>query len=180
MEERWESLTSWWPVSHYWRCGCHKGITIQPTGNFVVYRGASLVAQTVENLPAIQETQVHSLSWEDPLEKEMAIHSSILATPEFHRQRSLAGYSPWCCKEWDVTDWHFHFQVQSLGQSVGDADGPSHSEKTWLWPKWGVWILSGKAGKDAWKEISCSTFFFFFLISRNSDLTGFWNILSVE
>ena len=39
--------------------------------------GVSLVAQTVENLPAIQETWVQSLGWEDPLEKEMAIHSSI-------------------------------------------------------------------------------------------------------
>ena len=41
--------------------------------------GASLVAQLVKNLPAVQETQVRSLGWEDPLEKEMATHSSILA-----------------------------------------------------------------------------------------------------
>ena len=40
---------------------------------------ASLVAQTVKNLPGMQETQVGSLGWEDPLEKEMATHSSILA-----------------------------------------------------------------------------------------------------
>ena len=40
---------------------------------------ASLVAQTVKNLPAVQETRIRSLSWEDPLEKEMATHSSILA-----------------------------------------------------------------------------------------------------
>ena len=39
----------------------------------------SLVVQMVKNLPAIQETQVHSLNWEDPLEKGMATHSSILA-----------------------------------------------------------------------------------------------------
>ena len=37
------------------------------------------VAQTVKNLPAMQETSVRSLGWEDPLEKGMAIHSSILA-----------------------------------------------------------------------------------------------------
>ena len=37
------------------------------------------MAQTVKNLPAIQETQIQSLSWEDPLEKEIAAHSSILA-----------------------------------------------------------------------------------------------------
>ena len=40
---------------------------------------ASLVAQSVKNLPAVQETQVQSLGQEDPLEKEMATHSSILA-----------------------------------------------------------------------------------------------------
>ena len=40
---------------------------------------ASQVAQTVKNLLAMQETWVQSLDWEDPLEKEMATHSSILA-----------------------------------------------------------------------------------------------------
>ena len=38
------------------------------------FLGASLVAQLVKNLPAVQETQVRSLGWEDPLEKEMANH----------------------------------------------------------------------------------------------------------
>ena len=33
----------------------------------------------VKNLPAVQEMQLHSLGWEDPIEKEMTIHSSILA-----------------------------------------------------------------------------------------------------
>ena len=39
---------------------------------------ASVVAQMVKNLPEMQETWVQSLGWEDPLEKEMATHSSIL------------------------------------------------------------------------------------------------------
>ena len=39
----------------------------------------SLVAHLVKNLPAVQENQVQSLGWEDPLEKEMITHSSILA-----------------------------------------------------------------------------------------------------
>ena len=43
------------------------------------YSSASLVAQTVKNLPAMQETQVRSLGWEDPLEEGMATHSSILS-----------------------------------------------------------------------------------------------------
>ena len=41
--------------------------------------GASLVSQSVKNPPAMQETQIQFLGWEDPLKKEMATHSSILA-----------------------------------------------------------------------------------------------------
>ena len=44
-----------------------------------MYVGTSLVAQMVKHLPTMQETQVRSLGWEDPLEKEMATHSSTLA-----------------------------------------------------------------------------------------------------
>ena len=40
---------------------------------------SSLVAQTVNHLPEVRETRVQFLGWEDPLEKEMAIHSSTLA-----------------------------------------------------------------------------------------------------
>ena len=46
--------------------------------SFLIFK-ASLVAQMVKRLPAMQETQVQFLGWEDPLEKEMAIHSSTLA-----------------------------------------------------------------------------------------------------
>ena len=42
-------------------------------------RGAFLVAQMVKRLPSVRETRVRSLGWEDPLEKEMATHSSTLA-----------------------------------------------------------------------------------------------------
>ena len=55
-----------------------------------------------KKLPAIQETWVQSLGQEDPLEKEMATHSSIPAE-KFHGQRSLASYSPWSHKELDMT-----------------------------------------------------------------------------
>ena len=41
--------------------------------------GSSLVTQMVKNQPAVQETRIQTLGWEDPLEKGMAIHSSILA-----------------------------------------------------------------------------------------------------
>ena len=67
-------------------------------------RCASLVAQTVKNLAAMQETQVQSLGSEDALEKEMAIHSGILAwrTPRAEEPARL--YSPWSCKELDMTE----------------------------------------------------------------------------
>ena len=47
----------------------------------------------VKNPPTNQEMWVRSLGWEDPMEKEMATHSSILPG-KFHRQRKLAGHSP--------------------------------------------------------------------------------------
>ena len=66
-------------------------------GIYLLYR-ASLVAQTVKNLPAMQDTRIQSLGWEDTLEKEMATHSSILAwemlwTEEAGRLQSVASQS---------------------------------------------------------------------------------------
>ena len=60
------------------------------------YSWASLVVQLVKNLPAMWETQVRSLGWEDPLENETATHSSILAwrTP----------WTVWGRKESDTTE----------------------------------------------------------------------------
>ena len=46
--------------------------------NYVIF-SLFLVAQRLKRLPTMRETQVRSLGWEDPLEKEMATHSSILA-----------------------------------------------------------------------------------------------------
>ena len=64
---------------------------------------ASLIVQSVRNLPAVQETWVQLLGWEDPLEKEMATHFSILAWKS-HGHRSLVGCSPWGLKESDTTE----------------------------------------------------------------------------
>ena len=61
------------------------------------------MAQSVKNLPAMQETQVQSLGQEDPVEKGMATLSSILAS-EIPRKKSLAGYSPWGHVESDTTN----------------------------------------------------------------------------
>ena len=63
------------------------------------------MAKKVKNLPAMQETQVQSLSGEDPLKKEMAIQPPPAFLPrKSHGQKSLVGYSPWGCKESDTTE----------------------------------------------------------------------------
>ena len=68
------------------------------------------MAQRLKCLPAVQETWVRSLGREDPLEKEMATHSSTLLLGKFHGWRSLVGYSLWSCKESDmIVRLHFHF-----------------------------------------------------------------------
>ena len=57
------------------------------------------MVQTVKNLAPVQETQAKSLGWEDPLDKGMHIHSSILAM-----DRGAWDYSQWSHKELDMTN----------------------------------------------------------------------------
>ena len=68
------------------------------TNRAYLFNRASLVAQTLKNPRAAQETWVQHLGQEDPLENGTATHSSILAW-RIHGQRSLVGYSPWGHKE---------------------------------------------------------------------------------
>ena len=68
-------------------------------------RWASLVDQMVKNPPAVWETWVRSLGWEDPLEEGMATHSSVLAWRiPMDRETWQATYSPWGRKEMDTTE----------------------------------------------------------------------------
>ena len=67
-----------------------------------------LVAQLVKNPPTVQETCVQPLGWEDPMEKEMTTHSSILAENS-HGQRSLAGYSSWGHRESDTNEDAYYY-----------------------------------------------------------------------
>ena len=64
---------------------------------------ASIVAQTVKSLPAVWETQVQSLDWEDPLEKGMATLSRILAWRILWTEEPV-GYSPWSGKVLGMTE----------------------------------------------------------------------------
>ena len=69
-------------------------------------RWASLVAQIVKNMPALWETRVRSLGWEDPLEKGMATHSTILAwrIPWMEEAGLDHGYRVHGHKESDTTE----------------------------------------------------------------------------
>ena len=60
---------------------------------------ASLVAQIVKNLSAMQETQVQSLGGEDPWRSEW-LPTPVFLPGEFHEQRSLEGYRPWVAESW--------------------------------------------------------------------------------
>ena len=63
------------------------------------------VAQTVNNLPAVQATQVRSLNWEDPLEKGRGWLPTLVFLPgESHGQKSLEDCSPWGRKESYMTE----------------------------------------------------------------------------
>ena len=70
-----------------------------------------LVVQTVKRLPAMRETRVRFLGWEDPWRRKWQSTPELFAGKS-HGWRSLIGYSPWGCKESDTTErFHFHFQT---------------------------------------------------------------------
>ena len=73
------------------------------------YCWASLVAQMVKNVPAMWETWVQALGWEDPWRRKWQ-STPVLLPGKSHGQRSLVGYSLWGRKESDMTErLHFHF-----------------------------------------------------------------------
>ena len=74
------------------------------------YSWASLVAQTVKNPPAMRETWVRSLGWEDPLEEGMATHLVILPG-EPPRTEKPGRLQSWCCKELDMTEQQSTAQI---------------------------------------------------------------------
>ena len=72
------------------------------------------MAQRLKRLPAMWETWVRSLGWEDPLEKEMATHSSILAW-RIPWTEELGGLHPWVAESDTTERLHFHFQKAVCG-----------------------------------------------------------------
>ena len=73
----------------------------------ILFERVSMVAELVKNQPAMQETWIQSLGWEDPLEKGRAT-TPVFSSGEFHGHRSLAGYSPWVTMEWHLNCMSVH------------------------------------------------------------------------
>ena len=112
--------------------------------------GVSQVAQLVKNPPAVWETWVPSLGWEDPLEKGTATHSSILGLPG-----GSAGKEPTC----NVGDLG---SISGLGRSPGEGKGYplqySGLENSM------VCIVPGVAESDRTERLSLSVFVIFFFV----------------
>ena len=91
---------------------------------------ASLAAQAVEHLPAMRETWVRFLGWEDPLEKKWQ-PILVLLPGKSHGQRSLVGYSPWGHKESDMTEqlhWFTSFSRRRSNIFLLIRQGLEHSK----------------------------------------------------
>ena len=121
-----------------------------PSTSFLGFPGVS----DGKNLPATQETWVWSLSWEDPLEKRMAIHSSNLAWRKSWTEGpgGLQGYSPWGCKELDMTEQlvcartHTHTNTSQLSLSLS---------RLWVCSNWLLTDSQGgflKGVKQKWEK----------------------------
>ena len=86
--------------------------------------GASLVAQTVKHLPGMQETRVWSLGWEDPPEKEMATHSSILGrrTPRTEEPDGLQS-TGWqrVGHNWATKTFTYHQRIETWREARSKA-----------------------------------------------------------
>ena len=82
-----------------------------------VVTGASLMAQMVKNLHAMQETRVQSLGWEDPLEGRAWQPTPVFLPGKSRGQRSLVGYSLWCHKR--------------VGHDLATNNNTDHQTRLW-------------------------------------------------
>ena len=89
---------TWWQISEA------RHPTKLPLTQKYALPWVSLVVQSVENLPAVQETWVWSLAWEDPWRRKWQ-PSPVSLPGKSHGQRSLVGCSPWGLKESGTTEW---------------------------------------------------------------------------
>ena len=91
--------------------------------------GTSLVAQTVKRLPAMWETWVRSLGWEDPWRRKWQ-PTPVSLPGESHGQRSLVGYSPQGPKESDTTEVTWQQQRRKWQPTPVLLPGKSHGQRS--------------------------------------------------
>ena len=102
--EKCKTLTT--EISTYERIRDKCELSLQQHAHLVLVHQLSHLfpgSSVIKNLPAMQETFVQSLGWEDPLEKGMATHPSILAWRIPWTEEHGGLHCPWGCKESDVT-----------------------------------------------------------------------------
>ena len=124
-----------------------------------------------KNLPAIWETQVPSLGQEDPLEKEMATHSSVVTWEIPGKQRRLAGYDPCSHEEVDTTKLLSTHQFSSVAQSCPtlcdpmDCSLPRSSIHGIFQTRILEWVAisfsRGSSGPKDWTRVFCMAGRFF-------------------
>ena len=92
---------------------------------------ASLVAQMVKKLPATQKTRVRSLGWEDPLEKGMATHSSILAwrIPWAEEPSGLQSTEKGMATHCSILAWRIPWAEEPSGLQLDTTDQLTHTHK---------------------------------------------------
>ena len=100
-------------VGHYWSDSAWTEGKNCP----YIWLRAFHIAQMVKNLPIMWETWVWCLDWEDPLEKPWQ-NTPVFLPGEFHRQRSLAGYSPQNCKESDANERLIHTHTHTHTHTI--------------------------------------------------------------
>ena len=109
--------------------------------------GVSLVAQTVKNLPAMQETWVHSWVGKIPWWSELQ-PTAVFLLREFHRQRSLVGSSLWGRKESYMTKWLTHTHICQQHFPTGSAGKEPSCQHRWCKKrKFNPWV-----GKIPWRK----------------------------
>jgi len=100
---------------------------------------------------------VRSLGWEDPWEKEMATHSSILAW-KIPWMEELVGYSPWGRKESDTTErLHFHFSLSCIGEGNGNPFQCSCLENPRDGGAWWAAVCGVTQSRTRLKQLSSSS-----------------------
>ena len=159
-----------------WSCLCYFGDLIYwlwfmlfwRFALFALFFGIALVAQTVKNLPTMQETEVQSRGWEDPLKKVMATHSSILVwkTPWTKEPGRLQSKELQRVRhDWTTNTFQIYVLKGFLGNRGLLYPRPTKFSK-WKFYFTRVWEGCKLLQTNRWKSIKLSCFICF-LITTN-------------